>query len=81
MRTARAIVTLRRRPRLRGFLAEGFGDPIPWEQVGELRLRRVGHTGENVCEPRLWIDIVELGGLDERVHEGGALGAALRSGE
>src|SRR5258708_2135277 len=52
-------VTLRRRPRLRGFLAEGFGDPVPWEQVGELRLRRVCHTGEYVGEPRLWIDIGE----------------------
>ena len=48
---------------LGGFLAEGFGGPVPWEQVGELRLRRVGDAGEDVGEPGLRIDVVDLGGL------------------
>ena len=56
-------VTLRRRPRLGGFLAEGFGGPVPWEQVGELRLRHVGDAGEDVGEPGLRIDVVESRGL------------------
>jgi len=44
-------------------LAEGFGGPVPWEQVGELRLRHVGDAGEDVGEPGLRIDVVESRGL------------------
>jgi hypothetical protein len=34
-------------------------------------------AGEDVCEPGLGIDIVEPCGGDKRVHEGGALPAAI----
>ncbi len=61
------MVTLRRRPRLGGARKDEFGGPIPGQQLSEFRLRRVGDSGENVGEPSLWVDVVELGGLDERV--------------
>jgi hypothetical protein len=38
-------------------------------------------AGEYVGEPSLRIDVVELGGLDQRVHHGGALAAAVGAGE
>ena len=38
-------------------------------------------AGEDVGEPGLRIDVVEAGGLDERDHDGGALGAAVGAGE
>ena len=57
------LVSLRRRPRLRGLLSEGLSGPVPWKQVGELRLRDVGDAGEDVGEPGLRIDFVEFRGL------------------
>jgi hypothetical protein len=33
--------------------------------------------GEHIGKPGLGIDVVETGGLDHRVHEGGALAAAI----
>jgi hypothetical protein len=41
----------------------------------------IGDSSEDVGEPGLRIDVIELRCVDERVHEGGPLGAALRSGE
>ena len=41
----------------------------------------IGDAGEHVGEPGLRIDIVQLGGLDECVHESGAFRPALRSRE
>lgn len=38
-------------------------------------------TCKDVGEPGLRIDIVELGGSDQRVHDGGALTAAIRAAE
>jgi hypothetical protein len=38
-------------------------------------------VGEDASEPRLWIDIIQLRRLNERVHEGRSLRAAFRSGE
>src|ERR1700693_1493246 len=43
----------------------------------KLRLRRVGHPGENVGEPSLRIDVIELYGLDERVYQGRPFRPAL----
>ena len=40
-----------------------------------------GDAGEDVGEPGLRIDIVELGGADQRVDDGGALTTAIRSAE
>ena len=42
-------------------------------KVGNLCIRDVG---EDICEPGLRIDIVELGGLDEGVGDGRGLAAA-----
>ena len=55
--------------------------PVPRQQLVEPALRHVGDAGEDVGEPGLRIDVVELGGDDQRVHEGGALGAAVGAGE
>ena len=51
--------------------------PAPWQQrtkVGDLVLV---DAGEHVGEPGLGIDVVEARGLDQRVHEGGPLTAAV----
>jgi hypothetical protein len=45
--------------------------------VAELRLRRVGDATEDVGEPSLWIDAVELCGVNEGEHERGGLGSSL----
>ena len=44
-------------------------------------LREVGDPGKHVGKPGLWVDVVELCRHDQRHHDGGALGAALRAGE
>lgn len=36
---------------------------------------------EDIGEPCLGVDVVELGGLDERVDDGGALSAAIGTAE
>ena len=41
----------------------------------------LGDAGEHVGQPSLGVDIVELGGDDEAVQEGGALAAAIGAGE
>ena len=56
-----------------------FEVPVPWEELDEAGLWRVGDAGEDVGEPGLRIDVVEFCGLDERVHNGGPLGTTLRS--
>ena len=71
------FVTLRARPRSGGFVAQEFGSPFPREGFSELSLRRVGDPGENVGEPSLRIDVIELCGLDERVHQGRPFRPAL----
>lgn len=38
-----------------------------------------GDAGEDVGEPGLRVDIVEAGGLDQGVEDGGALTAAVRT--
>jgi hypothetical protein len=41
----------------------------------------IGDAGEDIGKPGLRIDVVELGGPDERVHQRRPFGAALRAGE
>ena len=41
----------------------------------------IGDPGQYVGEPGLWIDVVELGGLDQRQHDRGAFAAAVGAGE
>ena len=55
--------------------------PVPREKVVELVLGHVCDAGEDVGEPGLWIDVVEPGSADQRVHERGTLAAAVGAGE
>lgn len=41
--------------------------PIPREQLLEPDDRGVGDASEHVGEPRLWIDVIELGAHDQAV--------------
>ncbi len=41
----------------------------------------VGDACEHVGEPGLWVDVVELRGLDQCVDDGGALATAIRAAE
>jgi hypothetical protein len=55
--------------------------PFPRQQFVNAIHRMIGDAGEDIGEPSLRVNVVELRCVDERVHEGSALGAALRSGE
>jgi hypothetical protein len=41
----------------------------------------IGDATQDVGEPGLWVDAVELGGLDQREHRSGALAAAVGASE
>ena len=43
--------------------------------------RVIGQAGEQVGEPSLRIDVVELGGGDQRIDGGGAPAAFIGSGD
>ncbi len=77
---AAMFVSIRRRPPSGG-LAMLWGLPVPGQQVRHLRSGHVGQSAENVGQPSLGIDVVQLGGDDQGIHQGGALAAALRAGE
>ena len=55
--------------------------PVPGHQFIELLDGMAGDTGEDVGQPGLGIDVVELGGDDEAVHEGGTVAATIGAGE
>ena len=38
-------------------------------------------AGEHIGQPGLWVNVVEPGCHDERIHDGGPVGAAIRAGE
>ena len=42
--------------------------PVPWQEFVEPALRGFGDPAEDIGKPGLRIDVVELGGADERVH-------------
>ena len=44
-------------------------------------LGKCGDMGEDVSQPSLRINIVELGGHDQREHDGRPIGAAVGAGE
>jgi hypothetical protein len=54
-----------------------LGSPVPRQQLVEPVDGVIVDAGEHVGEPGLRIDAVEVGGLDQRVHHGGALAAAV----
>ena len=70
-------VILRGGPRLSGGARSAVGHPVPGQEFAEPGLRRVGDLGKSVGEPSLRIDLVELCGLNQRVHDRGALSPAL----
>jgi len=56
-------------------------DPVPGEVFVEPALRRLGDAAEHIGEPGLRIDIVELGGADQRVNRRRAHAAAVGTAE
>ncbi len=63
-------------------ISGGAGDrervaPVPRQQRGEVGDLVVGDPGQHVGEPSLGIDFVELGRLNQRQHDRGALAAAI----
>ena len=57
------------------------GAPVPRQQVIDPVDGVIGDARQHVGEPGSRIDIVELCGLNQRVHEGSPLAATLRAGE
>ena len=57
------------------------GLPSPGEELVQPRLRQVGEAVEDVGEPGLGVDVVELRGADEGVHHRRPLPAAIRARE
>jgi hypothetical protein len=51
--------------------------PFPRQQFVDAIHRMIGDPSEDVGEPNLRVNSVELRCVDERVHDGGPLGAAL----
>jgi len=70
-----------RRPADRRACRPGAGASIPGAAVRADAMRMIGATGEDVSEPKLWIDVVEAAGGDHRQHDGGAVGATLAVGK
>ena len=62
-----------------GFSANDALTPLSnmGQQLFEPGCRMIGDASEDIGEPSLRIDIVELGGLDQGVDDGGALTAAI----
>ena len=67
--------------RLRGQGLLPFGLPVPGEEFMQTGLRQVGDAVEDVGEPGLRVDVVELRGADESVHHRHPLAAAIGAGE
>ena len=56
-----------------------FCQPIPGQQVGDPLGGMIGQSRQDIDEPGLRVDVIELGGLDEGVDGGGAPAAFVRS--
>ena len=56
--------------------------PVPWQQIVDpAHWMIVRQAGKDICEPGLWLDIIEFGGGDQRGNGGPSFGAALGPGE
>ena len=55
--------------------------PVPGQEFVEPALRRPGDAAEDIGEPGLRVDVVELGGADEGVHRRRPRAAAVGAGE
>src|SRR5437763_8149157 len=54
---------------------------MPGEELVEAGDRMIGDPTQDVGEPGLWVDAVELSGLDQGEHRSGALAAAVGASE
>ena len=66
---------------LRGQGLLPFGLPVPGEELVKAVLRLLCDAGEDVGEPSLEVDVVELGGVDQSLHHRRALAAAIGARE
>ena len=55
--------------------------PIPGQELGDPLGRMIGQPSKQIREPGLRVDVVELGGLDQRVDGGGTAAAFVGAGE
>jgi hypothetical protein len=55
--------------------------PVPWQQFVDAIGGVIGDAGEHVSEPGLGIDVVESGGGDQAVDDGGAVATTIGAGE
>ena len=55
--------------------------PVPGHQFIDLLDGMLGDAGEDVGQPGLGIDVVQLGRDDKAVHDGSTVAAAIRAGE
>lgn len=61
--------------------ARSSGMPVPWQEGAETMRGVPGDATEDVHEPDVRVDAVQLGGDDEAVHDRRALPAAIGAGE
>jgi len=54
---------------------------MPWQQLVDPLCRMIGETRQDIGEPGLRIDIVELARLDQRIDSRGSLTAGVGAGE
>src|SRR5207302_1019562 len=54
---------------------------MPGEELVEAGDRMIGDPTQDVGEPGLWVDAVELSGLEHGEHRSSALAAAVRASE
>jgi hypothetical protein len=66
--------------RSRSFSGADFSAPVPRQQLVDALCRMIWQASEHVGEPSLWIDVVELGGGDQRVDDSRATAAFVRRG-
>jgi hypothetical protein len=55
--------------------------PLPGQELVQAALRDRGDPRKDVGQPGLRVDVVEPGRYDEREHDGGTRGTAVRTGE
>ena len=65
--------------RSQGLVPNGF--PVPGQELVHTSVRQLGDAGEDISEPSLRVDIVELGGDDEGAHRRGAHAPAVGAAE
>jgi len=74
-------VTLRQGPQSGCFLSICSWGLVPRQELWQAWLGQPGQASNDVSEPSLGIDVVHLGGDDQRVHEAGAVAASLGAGQ